>query len=543
MSHKGNVFPLRCWKCRKCVANSNCLIRDGECAHCEKGVDSSIYQGACNIWHVEAEESPDWIKREIEKVHWTAGKLNCPYCRSRLGAFNFVGSTKCSCGHLAVVRLCKSKIDVGFSVTEPSLSSTALPAFKLAKDSTTKSRCGLMEPYRRKWDLNADKYKPSSGLLMEALCLEVPASNNQMWQTFLKTTKEPKSSSRECKRAFSGYFLHRKSKSLDLHAKELPKPNENFLMLQMSQRQTEVSLLSSCSADQPSFSNRSLETVTGSSGNTSIVLNEPLLSRITHEHSNSTTLSASISNAEPSRSMPRNVCQATAESTSTQITHLPPTRSAGVNKRLSKREINRLKNLRRKQRKREKWLLEHRQINISNPRTEDEEEEDIPEKESYTCAVCLDVYFNPYMCYPCRHIFCEQCLRTLARDNPSRTPCPLCRTIIAIVHFQTDLSKSSAALFPNEYLKRKQSFHRASCSKWPLPSCNRIFRVFGDFRRHMDRIGRRQFPHAGYRFDFEDESHGWRFNLDMIIIYFYSMNWVIGFIVFCLLFYYFFFSA
>ncbi|PIO29939.1 hypothetical protein AB205_0085440 [Aquarana catesbeiana] len=120
------------------------------------------------------------------------------------------------------------------------------------------------------------------------------------------------------------------------------------------------------------------------------------------------------------------------------------------------------------------------QIDISNLRTEDEEKEDIPEKESHTCAVCLDVYFNPYMCYPCRHVFCEPCLRTLARDSPSRTPCPLCRTIIAIVRFQTDLSKSSAALFPNEYLKRKQSFQRASCVKWPLPSCNRLFRVFGD---------------------------------------------------------------
>lgn len=34
----------------------------------QKGVDSSVYQGACNIWHVEAEESPHWMRREIEKV-------------------------------------------------------------------------------------------------------------------------------------------------------------------------------------------------------------------------------------------------------------------------------------------------------------------------------------------------------------------------------------------------------------------------------------------------------------------------------------------
>lgn len=547
MSHKDNVFLFRCWKCRKCVANSDCLIMDGECVHCQKGVDSSTYQGACNIWHMEVEESPDWIKREFEKAYWTAGKLNCPYCRSRLGAFNFIDSTKCTCGHLGTVRLCKSKIDVGFPVTGPNLASAPLSAFAHEKPSSSKTRCGMMEPFRRKLDqafLTADTYNPLSGLLMEALCLEVPTSRNQIRKAFLKTASLKKSNSaiRESGRACGGYLFHRKSKSLDSDVNELPELNGNTMVLQMSQRQSRVSV-SSSSAAQPSFGNRSLARLTEFLGSTSIVTNDLIHNRIINEENNSTTLSTSVSNAVPPRLTPREVLQSTADSTSAQVLHSAPTRLAGTNQRLTKREINKLKNLRRKQRKREKRLLEQRQIDISNLRTEDEEKEDIPEKESHTCAVCLDVYFNPYMCYPCRHVFCEPCLRTLARDSPSRTPCPLCRTIIAIVRFQTDLSKSSAALFPNEYLKRKQSFQRASCAKWPLPSCNRLFRVFGDFRRHMDRIGRRQFPHAGYRFDFEDESHGWRFNLDMIMIYFYSMNWVIGFIVFCLLIYYFFLSV
>ncbi|RMC04480.1 hypothetical protein DUI87_18925 [Hirundo rustica rustica] len=68
----------------------------------------------------------------------------------------------------------------------------------------------------------------------------------------------------------------------------------------------------------------------------------------------------------------------------------------------------------------------------------DDEHELRGDKESYLCAVCLDVYFNPYMCYPCHHIFCEPCLRMLAKDNPASTPCPLCRTTIARVFFQTE---------------------------------------------------------------------------------------------------------
>ncbi|KAM5193250.1 E3 ubiquitin-protein ligase RNF180 isoform 2-T2 [Mantella aurantiaca] len=480
MSHKADGFLLRCWKCRKCIANSDCLIWDGECTHCQKGVHSSIYQGACNIWHVEAEKSPPWIKGEIEKVHWTAGKLNCPYCRSRIGAFNFFNRTKCTCGHPVIVRLCKSKIDVGFSVAEPNLVPSPLPVFTREKNCSNKNRCGMMEPFRRKWDqtfCTVDQYKPPSGLLMEALCLEVPAPNKYIRQAFIKTThlKESNSVSRESRRACSEYSFHRKSRSLDLTFKKMPKPNGNVMILQMNQRPSEVSTLSSSSADQPSFSNRPLARLTEFSGNMSTVQNDLFLTRITYEESSTTTLSTSISNVPP-----REFFQSTAESTSAQVLQAAPTRSAGTNQRLTKRDIKRLKHLRRKQRKREKWLFEHGQINISNLRSEDEDDEDIPEKESYTCAVCLDVYFNPYMCYPCRHVFCEPCLRTLARDNPSRTPCPLCRAIIAIAHFQTDLSKSSAALFPNEYLKRKKSFQRASCAKWPLPSCNRIFRVFGE---------------------------------------------------------------
>ncbi len=61
---------------------------------------------------------------------------------------------------------------------------------------------------------------------------------------------------------------------------------------------------------------------------------------------------------------------------------------------------------------------------------------DDEEREGCTCAVCLDVYYSPYKCHPCSHVFCEPCLRTLAKNRPSSTPCPLCRTLISHVLFQ-----------------------------------------------------------------------------------------------------------
>uniref|UniRef100_A0A3Q1IZ99 Ring finger protein 180a n=1 Tax=Anabas testudineus TaxID=64144 RepID=A0A3Q1IZ99_ANATE len=184
--------------------------------------------------------------------------------------------------------------------------------------------------------------------------------------------------------------------------------------------------------------------------------------------------------------------------------------------------------------------LLHMQSSTGNPSSsssEDEEDMSARDRDGYICAVCLDVYFSPYMCHPCNHIFCEPCLRTLAKNSPTNTPCPLCRTVITHVFFQKELNQTARIFFPKEYLSRKQNFQKASCAKWPLPSCRKLFRIFGGMTR-------RQFPHGGaYRvdtLDFEDHSRGWRFDLDMIIIYIYSVNWVIGFLIFCFLCYFFF---
>nr|XP_020449634.1 uncharacterized protein LOC109956673 [Monopterus albus] len=206
-------------------------------------------------------------------------------------------------------------------------------------------------------------------------------------------------------------------------------------------------------------------------------------------------------------------------------------------KRMSKKEKNRRRGQRRRERWRQSQQLESRQKSMGNSSSngssggEDDESVNSSDREGYTCTVCLDVYFSPHMCHPCNHIFCEPCLRTLARSNPTNTPCPLCRTIITHVLFQKELSQAVRAFFPKEYLSRKRSFHKANCAKWPLPSCRKFFHVFGGFQRQSSPIAGRQFPHGGgYRLD----------AMDMVIIYMYSVNWVIGFFIFCFLCYLFF---
>lgn len=57
---------------------------------------------------------PEWIKNRIEAEEWSKGRLNCFHCETRIGAFNFINSTKCDCGKhlLPPVHLIKSKVDL-----------------------------------------------------------------------------------------------------------------------------------------------------------------------------------------------------------------------------------------------------------------------------------------------------------------------------------------------------------------------------------------------------------------------------------------------
>lgn len=64
------------------------------------------------------------------------------------------------------------------------------------------------------------------------------------------------------------------------------------------------------------------------------------------------------------------------------------------------------------------------------------------------------------------------------------------------------------------------------------------------FQRQPAAVARRQLPRGGgYQLDsldFRGDDRGWRLDMDMVIIYIYSVNWVVGFFVFCFLCYLFF---
>ncbi|XP_043077080.1 E3 ubiquitin-protein ligase RNF180 isoform X2 [Puntigrus tetrazona] len=422
---------LRCRKCRRCLLDSTSILKVGT---------SSEAAATCNVWHLNVESLPDWILASVGQATWTMGKLNCQNCGARLGGFNFVNCSKCSCGRDTTVHLSKSRVDQDLK-----------PKVLLARPGRTREHI-----MRRKNEVEClaqtISSSPSSSSTVSHVASEVESTEEpQILETFERGTY-------------------------------VSLPSELLPQLSDYQESLEVQHLGSASQSRTSL-DRALNPEEVRLG----VMEEP---------------SRNISpNLEP---------------------------------KLSKREKNHMKSLRRKQRKKERWV--QRQQEAKDLATKwDLTGSDDDEREGYTCAVCLDIYYSPYKCHPCSHVFCEPCLRTLAKNRPSNTPCPLCRTLISHVLFQEELNQTTKTCFPKVYCSRHETFQKTNYSKWPLPNCPKRFRVFWGFQRHGGPASRWQFPHRAFGLDALDlgDMWGWPFDIDFVIISVYSLHWVMAFIIFC----------
>nr|XP_054752023.1 uncharacterized protein LOC129257675 [Lytechinus pictus] len=182
--------------------------------------------------------------------------------------------------------------------------------------------------------------------------------------------------------------------------------------------------------------------------------------------------------------------------------------------REQRRERNRKKKERRKQRRYERWL-ERQTLGA-------EEESAIQDisaaglysllgprcagsslREVTTCSVCLDIYYQPHTCFPCEHIFCEPCLRQVARFHPVVTPCPLCRTTIRNVKIHDQLTSAVKQLFPRQFDIRHHMERRTLNRSFPLPGNSNLppwYRMgYQNNRNQVDFLASRRNP--GYVHD------------------------------------------
>ncbi|NXG75107.1 RN180 ligase, partial [Baryphthengus martii] len=190
---------------------------------------SAAAQESCNIWHVNLEAIPGWVKCVIEKAQWTIGKLHCPFCEACLGGFNFVCNTKCSCGKLVNIHFCKSWTDCqpAFSVKLAKSSGKHLPLLKI-QSGFSKDACHEVVTATLKIKNQGLSYMARSnndtGRLTEALCLEVKAPRFEM-----KSIRLPLKALNEKRNSFASYPMndacavkpfHRRARSLDLSIRE-----------------------------------------------------------------------------------------------------------------------------------------------------------------------------------------------------------------------------------------------------------------------------------------------------------------------------------
>ncbi|XP_047609666.1 E3 ubiquitin-protein ligase RNF180 isoform X2 [Phacochoerus africanus] len=377
------ISILRCWKCRKCIASSDCFMEYLEDQVIKDRNDSADDQNICHVWHMNIEALPEWITCLIQKAQWTVGKLNCPFCGARLGGFNFVSTPKCSCGQLAAVHLSKSRTDYqptrADQLMRPSLKYLSHPRVQSGCDKETLLTGGTSKNRNHRL-LNMAQNNNGPGRLTEALCLEARSTYFEMKkEKLLFNASDPKYrlfvpqlvSGRCTTRAF-----HRKSHSLDLNISErltllptlyeihrkstaYPRLNEtqpidlSGLPLESSKNNCSFQISSSFDPNMllQRFSVAPSETQT-QRGEFQCGLEA---STVYTDHAGSNSLTFLVDLPSAGRSMLE---------ASDQEEHLSPldflhsgSFSLGaINQRLSKRERSKLKNLRRKQRRHERWL-------------------------------------------------------------------------------------------------------------------------------------------------------------------------------------------
>ncbi|XP_036070376.1 E3 ubiquitin-protein ligase RNF180 isoform X2 [Oryzias melastigma] len=428
---------LRCRKCRRAIIHSGCLSKASD--------ESSA--AVCSIWHVNVEQLPEWILSSVHQSHWTAGRLNCQNCRARLGGFNFVNRTVCPCGLDAAVHLSKSRVDQDHKhcvlLVQPRSSRLGRGQNRLLTDSfqgdeASELRGVALDALQLHCAAAAPRSRPVEGTL--------PLGDSEDTQMF----------------SFSPLYCipHRRC--------SLEEDGDFSLCF----------CPSGLSAVDPPWSVPSVSHSSSQQVNTEVVFESgPELSAastvpwqglqmLPQESSVHEAVSGSVLLLRKTSGSNRAAEQEVLASPSSLALTL------------SRREKNYLKSQRRKERRRERWL--HRQL-------EEEEEEPVrnrlldseeADREAMTCAVCLDIYFSPYSCHPCDHVFCEPCLRMLTKNRPTNTPCPLCRTIISHTSFHQEFNHTSKTLFPKVYSSRQISFRNSSCAKFPLPSLRKNFSTF-----------------------------------------------------------------
>ncbi|XP_023706052.1 E3 ubiquitin-protein ligase RNF180 [Cryptotermes secundus] len=105
-------MSLKCRKCRQVLLTQHDAVLTAHGEHIGANAACAAVQFGA-VFYLQEDRLPAWIETIVDKEGWVKGRLHCPKCQGRVGAFDFVSGQKCACGLclLPAVHLIRSKVD------------------------------------------------------------------------------------------------------------------------------------------------------------------------------------------------------------------------------------------------------------------------------------------------------------------------------------------------------------------------------------------------------------------------------------------------
>ncbi|XP_066270042.1 E3 ubiquitin-protein ligase RNF180-like [Branchiostoma lanceolatum] len=583
---------LKCRRCRSLLVNGRSVVGS------HGNGDNCPMEGLSTLWYISDNDIPDWIQEQIVQVHWTKGRLLCPKCAGRLGSFDFVSLVKCPCGDQVFppihIQRCRVDVDKVSPKHIPKTRQGERLALKMCE--TKEQACGI---------LTSEHF--ADGQLVERHCEKGQRGKNRTTGvTTVRTGDAPAGTdvSAGTGVAPGGTSVTPARKVVtpggtgDAPARTNAAPGDTGASYVADDGPCEMDSSVSDMADSTSSTIDEEDSEEDQTVWSSASWQRPLV----------------VADGNDSCIHDTNLFHVLEGLDGGSTGHATTTADRRRSKRQTKRDRNKLKNIRKKQRRQEKWVKKQNQederfeeaerdgltcpicldlyyepyvcqpcghvfcvctvkLTMSylltiDPTQEDEKFEEAErdgltcpicldlcyepyvwqpcghvfctqedekfeeaERDGLTCPICLDLYYEPYVCQPCGHVFCDPCLRQIAKDNPGCTACPLCRTVVITVNYSYQLSKTMQEFFPRHHESRRRAERQTSYKSWPLPGVTGARALWWTTVTSLTpRRGRRNYPH--YRSNDDDLNYDGSM-FDELLVYFFSVNWVIGLFVVC----------